>query len=236
MKPHLKQTWCIGQLNAAFLAQMERLLWLYAQPYAPLAPVICFDERPCFLIGEQLAPLAMKSGQVRKEHYAYEKHGSCALLAAIEPLTGQRLAQVKAQRTKKEYTEFCQALVAAWPQAQTIHLVQDNLNTHNASSFYEHLPAPEAFALAARFEFHYTPKAASWLNMIEIEFSVLSRQCLERRIPTQQQLEKEVLTLVKERAKKQLKINWQFSIATARTKLNRHYEQVNAGNAKYKET
>ena len=215
---------------------MERLLWLYTQPYDPRYPVVCFDERPCFLIGEELAPLAMKSGQVRKEHYAYEKHGSCALLAAIEPLTGQRLAQVKPQRTKKEYTEFCQALVAAWPEAQTIRLVQDNLNTHNASSFYEHLPAEEAFALAARLEFHYTPKAASWLNMIEIEFSALSRQCLDRRIPTLEQLEEEVLALVKERAAKQIKIHWQFSLETARTKLNRHYQQVNAGNIKYKET
>jgi DDE superfamily endonuclease len=170
LKPHLKQTWCIGQLNAAFLAQMERLLWLYAQAYDPLYPVICFDERPCFLIGDRVAPLQMQRGQVRKEHYEYEKHGSCALLAAVEPLTGARLAQVKTRRTKKEYTEFCQALVATWPGAKKIRLVQDNLNTHNASSFYENLPAEEAFALAGRFGFYYTPKSASWLNMIEIEF------------------------------------------------------------------
>jgi hypothetical protein len=192
---------------------MERLLALYAQPYDAQHPVICFDERPCFLIGDQIAPLTMKSGQVRKEHYAYEKHGSCALLAAIEPLTGERLAQVTAQRTKKEYTAFCQALSAHYPEAKKIRLVQDNLNTHNASSFYEHLPAQEAFALAERFEFHYTPKAASWLNMIEIEFSALSRQCLDRRIPTIGHLEKEVLALVKERSEKKIRINWQFSMA-----------------------
>lgn len=212
---------------------MERLLWLYAQPYDPYYPVICFDERPCFLIGEAVAPLALQKGQVRKEHYAYAKHGACALLAALEPLTGKRLAQVKAQRTKKEYTEFCQALVKAWPQAKKIRLVQDNLNTHNASSFYEHLPAAEAFALAEKFEFYYTPKAASWLNMIEIEFSVLSRQCLDRRIPSIGQLEKEVLALVKERAEKKIKINWQFSLERARTKLNRHYVRVNADNVRY---
>lgn len=236
MKPHLKQTWCIGQLNAQFLARMERLLGLYAQPHDPHYPVICFDERPCFLIGEEVASLLMQSERVRKEHYAYEKHGSCALLAAIEPLTGERLVQVKPQRTKKEYTEFCQALVTAWPGAKKIRLVQDNLNTHNASSFYEHLPAAEAFALAERFEFNYTPKSASWLNMIEIEFSALSRQCLDRRIPTIEQLEKEVLALVKERAEKKIKINWQFSLETARTKLNKHYQQVNANNGQYKET
>jgi hypothetical protein len=223
-------------LNAAFLAQMERLLWLYALPYDARYPVICFDERPCFLIGDAVAPLTMRRGQVCKEYYAYEKLGSCALLAAIEPLTGERLAQVKAQRTKKEYTEFCQALAAAYPKASKIRLVQDNLNTHTISSFYEHLPAAEAFALAGRFEFSYTPKAASWLNMIEIEFSALSRECLNRRIPTLELLAKEVLALVKERTAKKIKINWQFSIETARTKLNRHYQQVNADNSKYKKT
>jgi DDE superfamily endonuclease len=215
---------------------MERLLWLYALPYDPDYPVVCFDERPCFLIGEEVDPLPMQSGQVRKEHYAYEKNGSCALLAAIEPLTGKRLAQVHPQRTKKEYTLFCQALAAAWPKAKRIRLVQDNLNTHNASSFYENLPAAEAFALAQRFEFHYTPKSASWLNMIEIEFSAVVRECLKRRIPTLEQLEKEVLALVKERAKKKIKINWQFSLESARNKLNRHYQQVFADNSQYKKT
>jgi hypothetical protein len=119
--------------------------------------VICFDERPCFLIGDQIAPLAMQSGRPRREHYTYEKLGSCALLAAIEPLTGCRLAHVHEHRTKKEYTTFCQALAAAWPQAIQIRLVQDNLNTHNASAFYEHLPAEQAFALAQRFEFVSPP-------------------------------------------------------------------------------
>lgn len=215
---------------------MERILWLYALPYDPLYPVICFDERPCFLIGDKVEPLALQSGQVRKEHYAYEKNGSCALLAAIEPLTGRRLAQLHPQRTKKEYTLFCQALAAAWPKAKKIRLVQDNLNTHNASSFYENLPADEAFALAQRFEFYYTPKSASWLNMIEIEFSAVARQCLDRRIPTTEQLEKEVLAFVKERDKKRIKINWQFSIESARNKLNRHYRRVFTDNSQYKKT
>ena len=215
---------------------MERILWSYAQPYDRHYPVICFDERPCFLIGEKVEPLALHSGRVRKEHYTYEKNGSCALLAAIEPLTGQRLAQVHPQRTKKEYTLFCQALAAAWPKAKKIRLVQDNLNTHNASSFYENLSAAEAFALAERFEFYYTPKSASWLNMIEVEFSAVSRQCLDRRIPRIEQLEKEVLALTKERSEKKIKINWQFSIESARSKLNRHYQRVFADNSTYKQT
>ena len=215
---------------------MEELLALYAEPHDPENPVICSDERPCFLIGDAIAPLPMVTGKVAKEHYAYEKNGSCTLLAAIEPLTGQRRALVRQQRTKKEYTEFCQALVAAWPEAQKIRLVQDNLKTHNASSFYEHLPAEEAFALSQKIEFHDTPKSASWLNMIEIEFSALARECLHRRIPSQEMLEREVLALVKERAEKQIKINWQFSIKTAREKLNSHYSCVNAENSQYKET
>ena len=215
---------------------MEALLALYAAPHDPEKPVISYDERPCFLIGEAVAALPMTTGQVKKEHYAYEKNGSCTLLAAIEPLTGKRLALVRPQRTKKEYAEFCQALVAAWPEAKKIRLVQDNLNTHNASSFYEHLPAAEAFALAQKFEFHYTPKAASWLNMIEIEFSALARECLHRRIPSQEMLTREVLALVKERAEKQLKINWQFSLTTAREKLNSHYTRVNAENYQYQRT
>ena len=215
---------------------MEELLALYAEPYNPEMPVICYDERPCFLIGEAVAALPMTTGKVEKEHYAYEKNGSCTLLAAIEPLTGRRLALVRTQRTKKEYAEFCQALVAAWPDAKKLRLVQDNLNTHNASSFYEHLPAEEAFALAQKIEFHYTPKSASWLNMIEIEFSALARECLHRRIASQELLESEVLTLVKERAAKQLKIKWQFSLTTAREKLNSHYSRVQAENSKYRKT
>jgi len=214
---------------------MEQILALYALSYDPAYPVVCYDERPCFLIGDQIEPVAMQTGQIRKEHYAYEKNGSCALLAGIEPLTGYRLAQVHPQRTKKEYTSFCQALAAAFPQATKIRLVQDNLNTHDISAFYEHLPADEAQALAERFEFYYTPKSASWLNMIEIEFSALTRLCLDRRIPTQKMLEREVLALVDRRKVDKVKITWQFSVQSARSKLNSHYVKVQSDNQKFKE-
>ena len=223
-------------MNAAFIANMERILWLYALPLDPKFPVVCFDERPCFLIGDTIAPIPMEIGKVAKENYAYEKNGSCALLAAIEPLTGKRVAQVHGQRTKKEYTIFMQELAKQYPEATKIRLVQDNLNTHNTSSFYENLSADEAFELAQRFEFFYTPRSASWLNMIEIEFSALSKQCLNRRIPTQELLEKEILTIVKERDNQNVKIDWQFSIKKARNKLNRHYHKVNVINSKFKET
>jgi transposase len=213
---------------------MEEILALYALPYDPAYPIICFDERPCFLIGDEIEPLALQTGQVRKEHYAYEKLGSCALLAAIEPLTGQRVAQVYPHRTKKEYAQFCQALAAYYPQAVKIVLIQDNLNTHDPSAFYENLPADEARALAERFDVHFTPKAASWLNMIELEFSALARLCLHRRIPTIEKLSHEILALIAERKAKAIKINWQFTIPAARAKLNSHYCAVQPENKKFK--
>jgi len=226
----------LGTIDAAFLARLEQILALYALPDDPAYPVVCFDERPCFLIGDTLLPRPMRKGEIRKQHYEYEKLGSCALLAAIEPLTGRRLGQVHERRTKQEFTLFCQALAAAYPNATKIRLVLDNLNTHNASSFYEHLCADEAFALTQRFEFEYTPKGASWLNMIECEFSAVSRQSLDRRIATIEQLRSEALALLHERSAKAIKINWQFSIQAARSKLNSHYSRVNATNQQYKET
>jgi hypothetical protein len=209
---------------------MEQLLWLYQRPYDALHPVVCFDERPCFLIGDVLEPTSLRSGHVRREHYTYTKHGSCSLLAAIEPLTGKRLAHVKPQRSKKEYAFFLRDLARRYPKAVKIHLVQDNLNTHTFGALYEHFPPEQAFTLAQRFEFHYTPKCASWLNMIEIEFSAIARQCLKRRIPSMEQLTAEVLSLVRYRERKKIKISWQFSIQTARTTLNRHYLEVFKGN------
>lgn len=232
----MKRSWCLGALTSRFIARMEQILALYELPYDPLYPVICFDERPCFLIGDLVDPIALQSGQLRKEHYAYEKLGSCALLAAIEPLTGRRLAQVHARRTKREFTLFCQALAAAYPEAIKIRLVLDNLNTHDQSAFYEHLPAPEALALAQRFEFIFTPKSGSWLNMIELEFSALARLCLNRRIPTMAELAAEVLTLVAERDRKRIKFNWQFSLQAARKKLNSRYSAVNPDNKLPQET
>lgn len=215
---------------------MERLLQLYALPYDRAYPVVCFDERPCFLIGEVVEPIALQSGKLAKEHYAYEKNGSCALLAAIEPLTGFRLAHVRARRTKKEFALFMQELAGCFPEAKEIRVVLDNLNTHNASSFYEHLPAQEALALSNRIASYYTPKSASWLNMIEVEFSALTRSCLNRRIASVSVLESEVLSFFQERCLKAVKIDWQFSIETARSKLNRHYRGVYEANGSYLET
>jgi hypothetical protein len=187
------------------------------------------------VIGETMAPLNPQPGQIAKEHYAYTKNGSCCLLAAIEPLTGARLAHLYERRTKREYALFMQALAHRYPEAIQIRVVQDNLNTHDlnthdVSAFYETFSPAEAFALSQRFEFYFTPKSASWLNMIEIEFSALSRQCLKRRIPTREQMEQELSALVQERQDKGIRINWQFSLQSARAKFERHYRAIQKNN------
>jgi hypothetical protein len=212
---------------------MERILELYARPYDARFPVVCYDERPCFLIGELIKGIEMKAEQVKKEHYAYEKLGSCSLLATIEPLTGKRIADVFSQRRKIEFALHFQKVAARYAEAEQIIVILDNLNTPDESAFYEVFEAEEARRLSKKFRFVKTPKSASWLNMIEIEFSAISRLCLDRRIPTKEKLEKEVLAIIKECEEKQIKINWQFSIETARTKLNRHYSEVNPANDKY---
>jgi hypothetical protein len=207
---------------------MERVLKTYARPLDPLNPVVCFDERPCFLIGDKLDSIAMETGKVAKEHYEYVKNGCCSLLMATEPKTGVRVAEVYSQRTKKEFTDFMQKLSGQYPDAQKITVILDNLNTHNFGSFYEHLSAEEASVLSDRFEFIHTPKSGSWLNMQEVEFSAISRLCLKRRIGQQAVLRDEVLALVEQRKNKGILLTWQFTVEQARDTLKRHYSVVNS--------
>lgn len=209
---------------------MEDVLHLYRLPYDAERPVICFDEQPVQLVGDVVEPLPLQPGQPRRVDYEYERHGVASLLVAVEPLTGQRLVETSRQRTKADYCRFLQAVVAQWPAAEKIVLVQDNLNTHNTSSFYENLPAADAFALAQQFEMHYTPKKGSWLNIAELELSALSRICLGRRIASLEKLDEEMQALVKERNEQKCKVTWQFSLAHAREKLKRHYDKVKPNN------
>lgn len=205
---------------------MEDILHLYGLPYDEAHPVVCFDERPCVLHGEVVEPLVMKPGKPRRQNYEYQRKGTCCLLVAFEPLTGFRMVEVSKQRTAADYTRFMQRVAAHYGTAERIRLVQDNLNTHTAASFYKHLPASEAFALAQRFEPHYTPKKGSWLNMAEIEISVLVRQCLGRRIGDQDAMASEIGQLVKERNEEGAVVNWQFTPGVARETLERHYRAV----------
>ena len=220
--------WCIGQITGEYLARMENVLSLYHLPYNEERPVICLDELPFQMLGEKVEPIEMKAGAVKKFDYEYERGGVASVFVAFEPLTGKRLVKVYRQRTKADYCRFAHQVAQQWSAAEVIILVQDNLNTHNASSFYENLPPEQAYSLMKRFEFHYTPKKGSWLNMAELELSALSRQCLSRRIPDIETLSRELEMIVKERNKLAVKVKWQFTIEHAREKLNRHYEKVSA--------
>jgi len=205
---------------------MEHVLDTYEQPYDHRRPVVCFDERPCQLLGDILMPIPMKPGRVERQDYHYKRNGTCVVLMAVEPLAGYRIVKVTEQKTKKDYAEFMKSLASCYPDAEKIVLVQDNLNTHNPSSFYEVFDAPEAFALSQRFEMVYTPKKASWLNMAEIELSALSKQCLDRRIDQRRILAKEVMAWSAKRNRLQTKITWHFTKSKAREKLDRVYDTI----------
>ena len=156
----------------------------------------------------------------------YERKGVASVFLAFEPLSGKRLVRVYPRRTKADYCRFQQEVAEHWSGAEVVIEVQDNLNTHNASSFYENLPPAQAYALMKRFELHYTPKKGSWLNMAELELSALARQCLARRIPDIEILSRELESVVKERNDLEIKVKWQLTVEKAREKLNRHYENV----------
>jgi hypothetical protein len=205
---------------------MENVLATYALPYDEEHPVICFDERPCQLLSDIVEPIAPSPGRNRRYDYHYQRAGTCAVLMSIEPLTGQRIVQVVEQRRKQEYTGFMEAVDAAYPNAKKIKLIQDNLNTHSASSFYASRGPEDAFSLMDRFEMIFTPKRASWLNMIEIEFAALSKQCLDRRIGSIEDLRKEVEIWTKKRNEQAIKIRWEFTKEAAREKFERHYKSA----------
>ena len=213
-------------MDSRFIWNREQVLNVYERRYSSRNPVICFDERPCQLIDDVLVPVPMKPGREKREDYEYKRRGTCCVLMAIEPKTGKRIVEVFRRRTKAEYARFMCRLANEYFEAERITLVQDNLNTHNPSSFYENLLAEEAFFLTQRFEMVYTPKHASWLNMAEIEFSALSKQCLNRRIGDMKTMTEEVGTWVKERNRDRVKINWQFSKNAAREKFQEKYIDI----------
>jgi hypothetical protein len=202
---------------------MENVLDLYQQPYDPKHPVICYDEKQFQKLSNVTADIPMKPGSPRKQDSEYKREGTCCILIAFEPKTGKRMIQVKDRRTKKDYAYFMKDLVQDYPEAEYLKVVQDNLNTHTAASFYEAFPPQEAFDLMKKFENHYTPVKGSWLNMVEIEISALSRQCLNRRIGDIELLAREVSAWERERNKNKVTVHWEFSKEKAREKLRRHY-------------
>jgi len=203
---------------------MEGVLDLYAEPYDPKRPVVCFDETSKQLLSEVQSPLPMEPGQPERFDYEYRREGAANLFLFSEPLAGWRHVEVTEHRTKADFARQMKALVDGYhPQAEVIRVVCDNLNTHSPSSLYEAFPPGEARRITQKLEFHYTPKHASWLNMAEIEFSLLSRQCLDRRIPDTVTLRREVAAWEGDRNQAKAKINWMFKVENARTKLKRLY-------------
>ena len=203
---------------------MEDVLTLYAQPYQPWQPVVCFDERPCELHAEVREALMMKPGQPMRYDSEYERRGTCNLFMFFQPLVGWRHAKVTAHRTKVDFAICMRELVdVIFPYAQTIRVVLDNLNIHSPASLYEAFEPAEAQPILSKLEFHFTPKHGSWLNMVEIEFSVLVNQCLRRRIPDLYTLEHEVIAWEIARNRQRATIDWRFSLNDPRTKLKRLY-------------
>ena len=203
---------------------MEDVIEVYHRPPDPDRPVVCVDEAGKQLIGEVREPLPMRAGRPAKEDSEYVRHGTANLFMAFEPLAGKRLVEVTERRTAVDFARFVKRLLdESYPDAAKVVLVTDNLNTHGVGSLYEAFAPAEARRLAERIEWHFTPKHGSWLNMAEVELSVLSRQCLDRRIPDAATLAVEVAAWQAERNAAGVKADWQFTTADARTKLRRLY-------------
>jgi len=213
--------------SSDFAANMERVLDVYKKPYDAAFPVVCMDESPKQLIRETRSSITMKSGHDRKEDFEYERCGVVNIFLASEPLNGKRYVEVTERKTKNDWAKFIRDIADDWYRdAQKITLVMDNLATHTAAAFYEVFEPKEAKRILDRFEFVYTPKHGSWLNMAEIELNVLMNQCLNRKTDNIETIEKEVKAWQKHRNNKECKINWQFTNKDARIKLKKLYPTI----------
>lgn len=214
--------------SARFVWRMEEVLDLYEEPYDPKRPVVCFDERPCQLLAEVRESLRLGAGRPERRDHEYQRQGMAHLFVAFEPLTGWRGVEVRERRRGREFAEFVRHLAEdLYPEAEKIRLVVDNLNIHTPASFYEVFDAERARELSRRIEFRYTPVHGSWLNMAEIEISILVRQCLgKRRVPDVQMLRRETRACYEARNQQQARVDWRFTTAEARTKLRRLYPSI----------
>jgi len=209
--------------NGDFVARMEQVLEIYKRPYDPQRPVVCMDESPRQLIRETRTPLPARRGAAARHDYEYERCGVCNVFMAVEPLAGKRLVRITERKTKHDWAHFLEEIAGAYAEAHRIILVMDNLNTHGPGSFYETFAPAAAKALWDRFDFVYTPKHGSWLNMAEIELNILIKQCLGRRIADIAEMQTEVSAWEGRRNNLNASIDWQFTTADARIKLRRLY-------------
>jgi hypothetical protein len=220
--------WCIPpKQNADFVAHMEDILEVYALSYDPEIPLICMDEKPYQLLAEELESLPMKPRQTVKEDYKYVRCGVSNIFVFTEPLGGWRHVSVTARRTKVDWALSVRELLEVYyPKAKRVRMVMDNLNTHGISSLYEAFPADVALNLAKRLEIHYTPKHGSWLNVAEIELSVMSSQCLKRRLSSTEELVTQLSAWETIRNNSNKTVNWQFTTDDARIKLKSLYPKI----------
>jgi hypothetical protein len=205
---------------------MEDVLELYQQPYNPAYPVVRMDEKPYQLLNEAREPIPMKQGKPKRIDNEYIREGTCSIFIFVEPLRGWRDIAARERRTGIDWAQETKRMIERYPEAEKIRLIMDNLNTHTIASFYKAFSAPEARELAKRLEIHYTPKHGSWLNIAEIELSVLERQCLGRRIPNIELLRQELSAWNKDRNANQKGVDWQFTTSDARIKLKRLYPVI----------
>lgn len=206
---------------------MEDVLSVYAAPYDPMRPVVCFDELPYQLVEDRRPPLPRAPGVPVRDDYEYVRCGTCNLFGCFEPLVGHRHLMVTAQRTKGDFAEVMRVLVDEWyPEVELIRVVLDNLNTHTGAALYEAFAPAEARRILERIEWHYTPKHGSWLNQMEIEWSVLTRQCVDRRMGEIETLKREVATWEAIRNAAHITVDWRFGVREARTKLTRLYPVI----------
>jgi hypothetical protein len=213
--------------NGDFVANMEMVLDVYKRPYDALYPVVCMDESPKQLIGETKTPVEAKPGSVEKYDYEYVRNGVCNIFMSNEPLAGTRLVKVTERKQKEDWAHFVEEIAGQYPDAQKITLVMDNYDTHKPGALYDTFPAEKAKKIWDRFEFVFTPKHGSWLNMAEIELNVLMGQCLAGRIPDMEKIKTQVKAWQELRNNKYAKINWQFKTEDARIKLRRLYPSFN---------
>ncbi len=225
LKPWQQTEWCIPpEASGAFVAPMEDVLDVYTRPEDPRFPQVCMDERSKQLVGETRVPMPAAPGRPARLDYAYERHGTSNLFLFVEPLRGWRHVKVTDRRTKTAWAHAIQEVVDVhYPDAERIVLVLDNLNTHTLGALYETFPPEEARRISRKLEIHSTPKHGSWLNIAEIELSVLSRQCLDRRIPDHAELAQEVVAWTQTRNATRTTIDWRFTTTDARIKLKRLY-------------
>ena len=223
--------WCIPpRQDARFVCQMEDVLEVYARPYDPERPVVCLDEAAKQLLQEVREPLPVEPGQPQRYDNEYARNGTCALFMAFEPLAAKRWVQVREQRTAPDYAQVVRWILdEVHPAAQKVVLVQDNLNTHGPHSLYQAFEPQEARRLIERIEWHYTPRHGSWLNMAELELSVLARQCLKPRMDNRHEVERQVRAWQNRRNHTATRVRWHFTTQDARLKLHRLYPEILPG-------